>query len=158
MAATGVYTYSSPPVGSEFIAPSSYWVIPNGGTSISCQVSAFNGSGSPVTVPNFTCYVRNISDGNNANSFNGGTSNSVGVSGGSGVTNGVKVFTVGASIGGSCNHITMQVTSYTGKIYSQISVRRSGAWNAVPVYVRRSGTWRQCAVFVRRSGAWSQIG
>jgi len=166
MPSTGIYTVTSPTSGTQYNAPAAYWVVPTNGTSISCEVKSYNASSVLTTVANLTVYIRNVSSAVNLASFNGGTANTTDIGPDSDATiNGTNVFTVGASVGGTIDHIAMQVTNYTGSAYSgggggtgNDKVRRSGAWGAaVTIKVRRSGAWTSVSGYVRRSNAWSQV-
>lgn len=167
MPSTAKYTVSNPTSGTQYNAPSAYWIVPTNGTSISVEVQSFNGSNVLTTVANLTLFIRNITSSVNLASFNGGTANTTNVGPDSDATiNGTNVFTVGASVGGTIDHIQMWVTAYTGSAYSggvgggsgNIKVRRSSAWSSpITPQVRRAGAWSSPNAYVRRTGAWTQV-
>lgn len=157
MSATGIYTVSSPTVGQEYIAPSGYWVIPTNGSNVTVEVKTYNSSGVLTAVSTLAATVRNVTAGNDNYTYTGSSIDD-GSATSAGASNGTNVVTVAGTVGSACDHMTMQVTAYTGSPYIQVYVRRSSAWvTATSVAVRRSGSWAATSVYVRRSGAWVQI-
>jgi hypothetical protein len=67
---------NSPSSGTRYNASDGYWVIPNGSTTVSVQVTCWsgaNGTGSHVTVSSLTAYVVDASTATDKNSFTGGS-------------------------------------------------------------------------------------
>ncbi len=159
MPSTAQYRVNSPATSTQYNAPSAYWVVPTNGSNISVEVQAYNGSNALTSVANLTVFIRNVTGSSNLTSFNGGTANTTTLGPATGAAvNGTNVFTVGASVGGSIDHIQMWITAYTGVPYSSIKIRRSSAWTGgVVPQVRRSGAWVTGSVYIRRSSAWTQV-
>lgn len=117
MSTSATWIVSNPSPGQEYIAPSAYWVIPNGGTSVSVTVQTFDGSGNLQTVSSLTAICRNISGNSDASSYT--------YSGGDGATsttsngvNGGNVFAPAGKVGSGCGQLRMYI-SYTGRQYDQ---------------------------------------
>ena len=158
MSSTGIYTVTAPTVGTEYIAPSGFWVIPNNATNVSVEIKSYNSSGVLTSVSSLTAILRNITTSSDASSFTFSSGNEA-LDTSNNTVNGSNVFAPAGKVASACDHFTLQITSYTGRPYSQIRVRRSGAWVTPTVKVRRSGAWATPnAIYVRRSGAWVQIG
>lgn len=158
MASTATQTIFSPVSGTEYVASSGLWVIPDNATNVTVQVSTFNSGNSPITVTQLKAIIRNVTSSSDANTQTGNNVNSAQRTSAI-ASNGSNIVTVAVIVTGICDHVVVQVTSYTGRVYSQIQTRRSSAWNTgLQTKVRRSGSWNSVATYVRRSGTWVQVG
>lgn len=150
-------TISAPTVGTEYVADSSAWIIPNNATSVSVEIKSYNSSGVLIAISSLTAILRNVTSSSDASSFTASSANEALVTSSNGV-NGSNVFAPAGKVGASCDHFTLQVTSYTGSVYSKARIRRAGTWVTPPTSkVRRSGAWANAPTKARRSGAWTQI-
>lgn len=160
MASTNLYIVNSPTSGTHYFGDTSIQVVPDASSNFQCQVHAWsgaNGTGSLVAVSSLSVFAKNITTSAEVGSVSVGSANTV--QNNLSLGNGSDVYTAGGYYSGSgVGSLTLQVTSYSGHPYSQVYMRRSGAWVLVPAgYVRRTGAWVQSSVYLRRSGAWVQI-
>jgi hypothetical protein len=122
MPVTATYTVNSPVLGTEYIAPQAYWVIPDAGTQVKNTVQTFDANGN-LKSTTITAYGRNITQ--NANQFfftyTGTTCYTY-----SDNTNGSNVYAPAAKVTGtSVSQIRMFLT-YTGRAYNQAPNAPSG--------------------------------
>lgn len=114
MSTTATYTVNNPTTNTEYIAPSSYWANCTNGTSITCTIQTFDGSGNLVTSSSSTAIIRNISAGSNAGSYTGYGYNTTNAS----ATSNGSTYAAAGQVGSSVARLTMYLT-YTGSPYDQ---------------------------------------
>jgi hypothetical protein len=116
MPTTATYTVNNPTNGTEYVAPSAYWVIPNSGTQVKCTVQAFDGNGNLLQVNQLFAYNWDQTTSANKSSFSGNFNT---VNTATSQTNGSDIFApAGKVTANGVSSIKMYLT-YTGSAYDQ---------------------------------------